>query len=98
MSISVPNATSLQAQWITSSYSGGGNNCIQAAHLSEGTHALRDSKRPTGPALVLPAPAWAAFIGAARAGLLVLALPGPPPEAVEATGRAPVAGPCSRPA
>lgn len=48
--------------WFKSSYSdSGGQNCVEAAHLAPGI-AVRDSKNPTGPALLLPATAWTPFI------------------------------------
>jgi hypothetical protein len=48
--------------WFKSSYSdSGGQNCVEAAHLTPGI-AVRDSKNPTGPALLLPASAWASFL------------------------------------
>ncbi|MGW0838238.1 DUF397 domain-containing protein [Streptomyces prunicolor] len=49
--------------WFKSSYSdSGGQNCIEAAHLTPTGIAVRDSKNPTGPALLLPATAWAPFV------------------------------------
>ncbi|MGW2252984.1 DUF397 domain-containing protein [Kitasatospora sp. NPDC001660] len=33
-----------------------------------GAVPVRDSKDPHGPALVFPAPAWASFVAAVRAG------------------------------
>lgn len=49
--------------WRKSSRSGGGseNNCVEVALLGTVT-AVRDSKNPTGPALVFPQPAWRAFV------------------------------------
>ncbi|WP_062217107.1 DUF397 domain-containing protein [Streptomyces sp. NBRC 109706] len=32
--------------WRTSSYSNAGGNCVQIAHLTENTVAIRDSKAP----------------------------------------------------
>lgn len=52
------------ARWRRSSRSGGeggGNdNCVEAAWVGSVT-ALRDSKNPSGPVLVLPGPAFAAL-------------------------------------
>jgi hypothetical protein len=49
--------------WFKSSYSDGtGTNCLEAAHLPSEGIAIRDSKNPTGPALVLPPTAWTAFL------------------------------------
>ncbi|WP_405948029.1 DUF397 domain-containing protein [Streptomyces prunicolor] len=49
--------------WFKSSYSDGtGQNCVEAAHLIPTGIAIRDSKIPTGPALLLPATAWTPFV------------------------------------
>lgn len=49
--------------WFKSSYSDGmGNNCLEAAHLPPTAIAIRDSKNPTGPALLLPPTTWTAFV------------------------------------
>ncbi|WUR70417.1 DUF397 domain-containing protein [Streptomyces violaceus] len=41
--------------WCKSSYSDPGQSCPEAAHLSPSPSiAIRDSKTPTGPALLLP--------------------------------------------
>jgi Domain of unknown function (DUF397) len=55
-------------QWRKSSYSNGnGGNCVEVADLD--THrAVRDSKKPTGPALMVTAVAWAAFTAGVRSG------------------------------
>nr|WP_202482316.1 DUF397 domain-containing protein [Streptomyces sp. SID5594] len=51
------------ATWRKSSYSDGGdNNCIEVADGYPGLVPVRDSKAPTGPALLITAPAWAAFV------------------------------------
>lgn len=61
-----PAATQLTAaRWITSSYSAGGNECVSVAHLGAWA-GIRDSKNPTGPALVVPADAFSSFITYAR--------------------------------
>jgi hypothetical protein len=54
--------------WHKSSYSNGtGGACVEVADLD--THrAVRDSKNPTGPALVFTATEWAAFTAGVRAG------------------------------
>ncbi|MFJ6460261.1 DUF397 domain-containing protein [Streptomyces sp. NPDC091387] len=51
--------------WRKSSYSGQGGDCIEVAGLTTRT-AVRDSKNPTGPALVLSDRAWAAFVAEAK--------------------------------
>jgi Domain of unknown function (DUF397) len=55
-------------RWRKSSFSGGDDheNCVEVA-LVESATALRDSKNATGPVLVVPASAWNALRGAARA-------------------------------
>ncbi|MHC3819205.1 DUF397 domain-containing protein [Streptomyces sp. DT9] len=53
------------AAWRKSSYSGQGGDCIEVAGLTART-AVRDSKNPTGPALILGNRAWAAFVEDAR--------------------------------
>ncbi|MEU6228095.1 DUF397 domain-containing protein [Streptomyces sp. NPDC047042] len=56
--------------WFKSSYSDGtGQNCVEAAHLTASPGiGIRDSKNPTGPALLLPATAWAPFLVHLRGG------------------------------
>ncbi|MFE2764258.1 DUF397 domain-containing protein [Streptomyces halstedii] len=49
--------------WRKSSYSDGGdNNCLEVTHDFPGLVPVRDSKNPTGPVLVVAAPAWADFV------------------------------------
>jgi hypothetical protein len=55
-------------RWKKSSRSGAGNNCVEVADLPADGHAVRDSKNPTGPALMFPAAVWAAFTAGVRAG------------------------------
>jgi len=47
------------ARWRKSSRSGGeeGSNCVEVA-LLDAVAAVRDSKNPTGPTLVLPTSSW----------------------------------------
>ena len=56
--------------WFKSSYSSeNGTACVEVADLtSVGRVAIRDSKDKTGPALVIPTAAFAAFITAVREG------------------------------
>ncbi|MGV9975144.1 DUF397 domain-containing protein [Nocardia beijingensis] len=49
------------ANWFKSSHSGGGKECVEVAHLADGLVGVRDSKNPTGPALVFTPAAWDAF-------------------------------------
>ncbi|MHB9858306.1 DUF397 domain-containing protein [Streptomyces sp. YIM S03343] len=58
------------ARWIKSSYSdGAGNNCVEVTDLTSTRYngiAIRDSKRPNGPALLIPAPVFTALVDAIR--------------------------------
>ncbi|MFD3970558.1 DUF397 domain-containing protein [Streptomyces cyaneofuscatus] len=58
---STPNLSG--AQWRTSSYSGGNNECVEVAPNLPHLIPVRDSKRPTGPVLAFDHTAWQAFIG-----------------------------------
>ncbi|MDX3385653.1 DUF397 domain-containing protein [Streptomyces niveiscabiei] len=51
----------LEVAWIKSSYSTGGQNCVEVAALTPNI-GVRDSKNPTGPALLLPPSAWSPFL------------------------------------
>ncbi|TDC86599.1 DUF397 domain-containing protein [Actinomadura sp. 7K507] len=51
------------APWRTSSHSGSGDQCVEVAPLSNDLRAVRDSKDPAGPALVLTPPAWRGLLG-----------------------------------
>ncbi|MFI1654200.1 DUF397 domain-containing protein [Streptomyces sp. NPDC020472] len=57
------------ATWRKSSYSNSsGGNCVEVADNTPGLVPVRDSKRPDGPVLVVPAAAWAPFVEAVKAG------------------------------
>ena len=59
------------AHWRKSSYSGGSNgNCVEVADGVPGLIPVRDSKRPSGPALVFPASGWGPFVEAVKRGRL----------------------------
>ncbi|MFI7195390.1 DUF397 domain-containing protein [Nocardia nova] len=47
MSVDLPTAN-----WFKSRRSGAGKDCVEVAHLTNGTVGVRDSKNPTGPALL----------------------------------------------
>ncbi|MBF6471428.1 DUF397 domain-containing protein [Nocardia gipuzkoensis] len=49
------------AQWFKSSHSGGGEECVEVAWLDGDMVGVRDSKNPTGPALVFTPREWDAF-------------------------------------
>jgi hypothetical protein len=57
------------AAWFKSSYSDNqGGECVEAARLTGGSMAVRDSEGTEGPALTFPSEAWRAFASAARRG------------------------------
>ncbi|MEU2087905.1 DUF397 domain-containing protein [Nocardia beijingensis] len=49
------------ATWFTSTRTSGGKDCVEVAHLAGGMVGVRDSKNPTGPALVFTPGEWDAF-------------------------------------
>ena len=52
--------------WRTSTYTGGtGGNCVEVAPMATGV-AVRDSKNPDGPVLILSKDEWASFITRVR--------------------------------
>ncbi|MET8248310.1 DUF397 domain-containing protein [Streptomyces sp. NPDC005202] len=61
-----PELTDAGARWFKSSYSdGAGNNCVEIADLTDTTYAgvaIRDSKAPQGPALLVDGASFAAFV------------------------------------
>ncbi|MGK5639165.1 DUF397 domain-containing protein [Streptomyces sp. URMC 126] len=54
------------AEWRRSSHSTGMNNCVEAAVLAGDRLAVRDSKRPAGPCVVVGPAAWRPFVGLLR--------------------------------
>ncbi len=55
------------AQWRKSSYSGGsGGNCVEVATNLPGLIAVRDSKNPGPPALLLTPAQWRALLARLR--------------------------------
>ncbi|WP_454194132.1 DUF397 domain-containing protein [Nocardia sp. Marseille-Q1738] len=49
------------AHWFKSSRSSGGKECVEVAFLKRGHVGVRDSKNPTGSALVFTPGEWDAF-------------------------------------
>lgn len=59
-----PDCDLSTAVWIKSSYSAGGNDCLEVADGHPAIVPVRDSKNPHGPKLVFRTEPWAAFIEA----------------------------------
>ena len=58
------------AVWKKSSRSNGngGNNCVEVAQLDTAVIAVRDSKDPSGPALIFTSASWTEFLNSAKDG------------------------------
>ncbi|MBF8188430.1 DUF397 domain-containing protein [Nonomuraea sp. K274] len=57
------------ATWHKSTRSGpDGGDCVEVAELSRGRRGVRDSKNPTGPALIFTSGEWSAFITGVKDG------------------------------
>ncbi|MGV9972779.1 DUF397 domain-containing protein [Nocardia beijingensis] len=56
------------ARWFKSSRSSGGKECVEVAFLDGGQVGVRDSKDPTGPALVFTPGEWDAFTAGVNDG------------------------------
>jgi hypothetical protein len=55
--------------WRKSSYSGAsGGNCVEVAQFADPAIAVRDSKDPEGPRLVLTSDKWHAFVTDVKSG------------------------------
>lgn len=55
-------------QWHKSRYSGAVGNCVEVASLDSGEIAVRNSRFPSGPALVYTQEELAAFVAGAKDG------------------------------
>ena len=66
----VPNASTLPVTWWKSSASGAQSDCVECGIVDAHAVAVRDSKVPDGPALVLSRAALSAMVGAVAAGTL----------------------------
>ncbi|WP_433602283.1 DUF397 domain-containing protein [Nocardia sp. CA-135953] len=58
----------MTAEWFKSSYSGQSTECVEVAFLDHGMVGMRDSKNPTGPALVFTPGEWDAFTAGITGG------------------------------
>ncbi|MEV7288499.1 DUF397 domain-containing protein [Streptomyces sp. NPDC093252] len=68
----VPSTDRLHGvRWLRSSHSTGANNCVETARPPRGPWAgllaVRDSKDPSGPALLFSPESWAGFTAAFHA-------------------------------
>ncbi|WP_040834149.1 DUF397 domain-containing protein [Nocardia brevicatena] len=50
-------------KWFKSSHSGGGQDCVEIAFIGRDLIGVRDSKDPSGPALMFGSATWSAFTG-----------------------------------
>lgn len=57
-----------RARWFKSSRSGGSQECVEVAFLDAGLVGVRDSKNPTGPALIFSPGEWDAFTAGVTGG------------------------------
>ncbi|MEV5597055.1 DUF397 domain-containing protein [Streptomyces sp. NPDC052496] len=64
----VDDASALRVSWRKSSYSDTGAQCVECAIVDAGTVAVRDSKNPNGPALLLDREQLSAFVSAVAGG------------------------------
>ena len=61
-------ATLAGVTWRKSKHSGCVGNCVEVAALNTGDVAVRNSRQPSGPALIFSRDEMAAFLAAAKAG------------------------------
>jgi hypothetical protein len=63
-----PPAALADATYRKSTRSTAAGNCVEVAALPGGHRAVRDSKNPTGPALIFTAAEWTTFTTSLRTG------------------------------
>ncbi|MGH4018843.1 MAG: DUF397 domain-containing protein [Pseudonocardiaceae bacterium] len=56
------------AVWAKSTHSGNTGECVEVADLDGRRRAVRDSKNPTGTALIVTPVEWTAFVAGVRDG------------------------------
>lgn len=54
--------------WHKSTFSGSQGDCVEVAHLPDGSTMVRDSKHPDGAVLTFTPAEWTAFVAGAKAG------------------------------
>lgn len=54
--------------WTKSTRSNGSGNCVETARLSDGSHAVRDSKNADGAILMFTTGEWRAFVDGVKRG------------------------------
>ncbi|MFJ7337892.1 DUF397 domain-containing protein [Streptomyces sp. NPDC101116] len=64
----IDDASTLPVTWRKSSASGAQSDCVECAVLDPERVAVRDSKNPTGPALVLSRNQFAGLLAGVKAG------------------------------
>lgn len=67
-SICTATATCVEIKFTKSSFSAGGQCCVEVHQDPEGGVFVRDSKNPDGPQLWFTADEWAAFIAGVKNG------------------------------
>ncbi|MDP9799331.1 hypothetical protein J2S43_007843 [Catenuloplanes nepalensis] len=67
MIMHIADASTVHADWVKSSRSSSNGACLEVAAVGEGI-ALRNSREPAGPALLLTVPEFAAFAEGSKAG------------------------------
>jgi Domain of unknown function (DUF397) len=68
-----PQTDLSRAAWRKSTRSNNGGACVEVATNLPGIVAIRDSKNPTGPKLIVTSDRWQAFISGLKDGDLTLA-------------------------